>query len=166
MWCLFCDTKRTNIIRKGIFSQLSIIHYMGLCVFSSPISLLMIEIIYTFCLIIIIKSEVWTITHYLGLGHETMVCAVCLSIFLWLIRTLTCHAMRHRQWERGLFCVLGQQIISLCFVFVFYFLFIYFFIFSFIYLLSHRSWYNRSMLINKGIFKVRRFVEMQKMHFR
>ena len=34
------------------------------------------------CLIIIIKSEVWTITHCLGLGHETMVCAVCLSIFL------------------------------------------------------------------------------------
>ena len=28
------------------------------------------------------KSEVWTITHCLGLGHETMVSAVCLSIFL------------------------------------------------------------------------------------
>ena len=26
---------------------------------------------------------VWTITHYLGLGHETMVSTVCLSIFLW-----------------------------------------------------------------------------------
>ena len=38
--------------------------------------------IYILCLIIIIKSEVWTITHCLGLGHETMVCAVCLSIFL------------------------------------------------------------------------------------
>ena len=34
-------------------------------------------------LIIIIKSEVWTITHCLGLGHETMVCAVCLPVFLW-----------------------------------------------------------------------------------
>ena len=31
----------------------------------------------------IIKLEVWTITHCLGLGHETMVSAVCLSIFLW-----------------------------------------------------------------------------------
>ena len=30
-----------------------------------------------------IKSEVWTIIHCLGLGHETMVCAVCLFIFLW-----------------------------------------------------------------------------------
>ena len=36
-----------------------------------------------FCLIIIIKSEVWTIIHCIGLGHETMVCAVCLFIFLW-----------------------------------------------------------------------------------
>ena len=35
-------------------------------------------------LIIIIKSEVWTIIHCLGLGHETMVCAVCLSIYLFL----------------------------------------------------------------------------------
>ena len=34
------------------------------------------------CLIIIIKSEVWTIIHCLGLGHETLVCAVCLFIFL------------------------------------------------------------------------------------
>ena len=37
---------------------------------------------YILCLIIITKFEVWTITHCLGLGHETMVCAVCLSIFL------------------------------------------------------------------------------------
>ena len=33
-------------------------------------------------IIVISKSEVWTITHCLGLGHETMVCAVCLSILL------------------------------------------------------------------------------------
>ena len=37
---------------------------------------------YTLCLIIIIKLQVWTIIHCLGLGHETMACAVCLSIFL------------------------------------------------------------------------------------
>ena len=35
------------------------------------------------CLFIIIKSEVWTIIHCLWLGHETMVCAVCLFVFLW-----------------------------------------------------------------------------------
>ena len=34
-------------VRLGIFSQLSIIQYMGLCVFSLPISLVMIERIYT-----------------------------------------------------------------------------------------------------------------------
>ena len=72
-------------VRLSIFSQLSIIQYVGLCVFSLPISFVMIESIYILCLIIIIKSEVWTITHCLGLGHETMVCAVCLSIFLWEI---------------------------------------------------------------------------------
>ena len=69
-------------VRLSIFSQLSIIQYVGLCVFSLPISFVMIERIYILCLIIIIKSEVWTITHCLGLGHETMLCAVCLSIFL------------------------------------------------------------------------------------
>ena len=42
----------------------------------------MIERICILCLIIIIKSEVCTITHCLGLGHETMVSAVCLSMFL------------------------------------------------------------------------------------
>ena len=71
-------------VRLIIFSQLSIIQYVGLCVFSLPIFFVMIERIYILiiCLIIIIKSEVWTITHCLGLGHETMVCAVCLSLFL------------------------------------------------------------------------------------
>ena len=34
-------------VRLSIFSQLSIIQYMGLCVFSLPISLVMIEMIYT-----------------------------------------------------------------------------------------------------------------------
>ena len=61
-----------------------------LYVFSLPISLMMIERIYIVCLIIIIKSEVWTITHCLGLGHEIMVSAVCLSIFLWLYDRQSC----------------------------------------------------------------------------
>ena len=51
------------------------------------------ENIYLLCLIIIIKSEVWTLTHCLGLGHKTMVCAVCLSILLfsYLIRMTQHH---------------------------------------------------------------------------
>ena len=69
-------------VRLSIFSPCSIIQYVGLYVFSLPISVVMMERIYILCLIVIIKSEVWTITHCLGLGHETMVSAVCLSIFL------------------------------------------------------------------------------------
>ena len=69
-------------VRLSIVSPLSIMKYVGLYVFSLPISLVMIEGIHILCLIIIIKSEVWTITHCLGLGHETMVSSVCLSIFL------------------------------------------------------------------------------------
>ena len=69
-------------VRLSIFSQLSIIQSVGLYVFSLPISFVMIERIYLLCLIIIVKSEVWTITHCLGLGHETMICGVRLSIFL------------------------------------------------------------------------------------
>ena len=45
----------------------------------------MIERIYILYLIIIIKSEVWNITHCLGLGQETMVFAVRLSIFLRIV---------------------------------------------------------------------------------
>ena len=69
-------------VRLSIFSLLSIVQYVGLYVFSLPISPVMIERIFILCLIIIIKSEVWTITHCLRLCHETMVSAVCLSIFL------------------------------------------------------------------------------------
>ena len=66
---------------------LSVIHYIiyvGLYVFSLLIYLVMIERIYMLCFIIIIESEVWTITHCLGLGHEIMVSAICLFIFFLL----------------------------------------------------------------------------------
>ena len=39
---------------------------------------------YILCFIIIYKLEVWTIIHCLGLGHGTMVCAVCLSLFFFI----------------------------------------------------------------------------------
>ena len=79
-----CQIYFVECVKLSIFSPLSIIQYVGLYVFSLPISLVMIGRIYILCLIIIIKSEVWTITHCLVLGHETMVSAVCLSIFLWI----------------------------------------------------------------------------------
>ena len=71
-------------VRLRIFSQLSIIQCMGLCVFSLPISPVMIESIHILRHITIIKWEVWTITHWLWLGLETMVCGA------WW-----CHQMEH-----------------------------------------------------------------------
>ena len=73
------------LVRYILSSVLSILQYVGLCVFSLLISLVMIEIIYIRCLVIIIKSEMWTITYCLALGQETMVCGVCLSIFWYII---------------------------------------------------------------------------------
>ena len=55
--------------------------YMGLCLLRSSISLIIVRICILF-LIIIMKSELWPICHCLGLGHETMVCVVCIFIFL------------------------------------------------------------------------------------
>ena len=63
-------------------SKISIIYIRG-CVFSVYLFPLWWLREYTLCLIIIIKSEIWTNIYCLGLGHETVVCAVCLSIFLW-----------------------------------------------------------------------------------
>ena len=57
-------------LRFSWFSQLSSIQYMGLCVFSLLISLMMIVRICALYFIII-KLEVWSIWHCLGLGHET-----------------------------------------------------------------------------------------------
>ena len=58
-----CNTFIFNVIYQCLT-------HVGLCAFGLPISFVMIERIYILCLIIIIKSEVWTITHCLGLGHE------------------------------------------------------------------------------------------------
>ena len=48
------------------FLQVSFMHYMGMCVFSSPICLMMIVIICVLYLIIIIKSEVVPISIVYG----------------------------------------------------------------------------------------------------
>ena len=63
---------------------------------------------YSHC-IIIIKPEVWIINHCLGLGHETMVCAVCLTMFLWKMLYLKAvttvselspfHTLSQEHWE-------------------------------------------------------------------
>ena len=79
---------------------LSVIHFTicGAVCFRLLISVMMIERIYILCLIIILKSEVWASTRCLGLCHETMVSAVCLSIFLSrvsFIMFLSHHEMKH-----------------------------------------------------------------------
>ena len=63
------------------------IHYTirGAVCFQFTHFLVMAERIYILCLMIIIKSEVWTFTHCLGLGHETMVWAVCLFVFFFFL---------------------------------------------------------------------------------
>ena len=63
-------------LRLSQFFQLYFTQYMGRFVFSWPISLATIVRICVFYLIIIIKSEVWTVSHYFGWGHETMVCTL------------------------------------------------------------------------------------------
>ena len=65
---------------------LSVIHHTicGAVCFQFNHSLVMSERMYILCLIVNMKSEVWTIIHYLGLGHETMVYAVCLYILILL----------------------------------------------------------------------------------
>ena len=71
-------------VRLSIFSSYPLYNIWG-CVFAVyPFPLWWLRG-YILCLIIVIKSEVWTITHCLGYGHETIVCVVCLSIFLWII---------------------------------------------------------------------------------
>ena len=52
-----------------------------------------------FYLIIIIKSEIWLICHCLGLGHETMICTLCLSIVLWKehFYHLQCTSVRQKE---------------------------------------------------------------------
>ena len=80
---ILCKCVGNECVSK-IRQILSVIHYTvrkAVC-FQFTHFLVMIERKYILCLIIIIKSEVWTITHCLGLGHETMVCAVCLFCIL------------------------------------------------------------------------------------
>ena len=67
----------------------------ALYVFLYPV---MIEIIYISCLIIIIK-------FCSGLGHETLVCAVCLSIFLQLLY----HDLNVKQWVQKVFLIQVQN---------------------------------------------------------
>ena len=68
-------------LRLSQFFQLSFVSCMGLCIFSWPISLVMIVRICAH-LIITIKLEARIIYHCFVLGHEAMVRTVCLAMYL------------------------------------------------------------------------------------
>ena len=70
-------------LRLNQISHLPFMQYMGLCIFRLPFSLMMIVRIRE-CHPVIIKSEVRPIGHCLGLGHETMVCALSFHILVYL----------------------------------------------------------------------------------
>ena len=76
IFCHDCVSKIKSVLSIILYS------YMGLCIFSLSIFLMMIAKIRVLYLITIIKSEVWPICHCLGLGHKTMVFVACLSMFL------------------------------------------------------------------------------------
>ena len=71
-----------NVCLRLSQSSLFFKQYMGLCAFSLPISVMLIVRIRVLYLIIIIRSGVWPICHYLGLGHEILACAVCLYLII------------------------------------------------------------------------------------
>ena len=71
-------------LRSSQLSRLSSMQCWGLCVFSLPnFSYDDCENTSVLSYYLIINSEVWPICYCLVWGHETMVCAVCLSIFYW-----------------------------------------------------------------------------------
>ena len=70
--CLSVHSAECVCLRLNKFAKLSFMQYMGLCVFSLPIS----------------SGLLWTSGRCLGLGHEMMACAVCLFMFLWYYNSL------------------------------------------------------------------------------
>ena len=68
-------------IRLRQFSQSSFIRYMGLCVFILPNSPVMIV---RMCSLSYLHHQIGSMNHkpLFRVGHETMVCAVCITMFL------------------------------------------------------------------------------------
>ena len=58
--------------------------YVAVCIPLTHFAMMIVRILVR-DLSITIKSEVWPICHCIRLGHETMVCAVYLSIFLYIV---------------------------------------------------------------------------------
>ena len=79
-------------VRLSIFSPLN---YLICCIWGCVFSAYRFPLwwLWTFLLHLVInmKSEIWIIIHYFGLGHGTMVCAVChiVHLILVVIRSLS-----------------------------------------------------------------------------
>ena len=67
-------------VTSKIEHMLLVSHYMGLCVFSLPIPIVMIERIYTLSYH---HHQIGSMNYHplFGLGHETMVCALYVSLY-------------------------------------------------------------------------------------
>ena len=76
LWGVYCEYFGENWPRYNGTAL-----YMRLGVFSPPIALPMIVRKSILFVIIINQSKIRIIGHYLGLCHETMVCALCLGVF-------------------------------------------------------------------------------------
>ena len=74
------------------------IQYVGFYVFSLPITLAMMRE-YIYIILSYYHHQIGSISHYplFKLGHETMVCAVCRSIFLYHTIKLMSWSPGHRQ---------------------------------------------------------------------
>ena len=86
-WCCHVFKLRTIPLRTHACQTADIIFhsiYGAACLQLTQFACHGCENVY-FILFFIIKSEVWIVNHCLGLGHETMVCAVCLTMFLWTV---------------------------------------------------------------------------------
>ena len=83
----------SGYLRRSPFSQSSFMQYTELYTSSLPI---LFWRLWVFHPIIIIRSEICFISHCLELGHETMVCVVCLAMFFWVFLHWTMNDSRIR----------------------------------------------------------------------
>ena len=72
------------------------------CVFILSIFLVTIVRIFVHSFIIIMKSEVWIISHCLWFGYEKVVCAVCLALFFWVVHIHRPQKVNKHQHQRGI----------------------------------------------------------------
>ena len=100
LYCLSGTFPSSVCLRLSQFSQLFFRQYMGLCVFSWPIYLMMIMRICVLCLIIIIKLEVWPIAVFRFRSWNNGMRCMSVYIVIDLIHKshcapVICHRMHH-----------------------------------------------------------------------